>query len=219
MNLDPTEPSAQRFAPLEEPVVRHYEDCLRRHGASARGVDWKDAASQRLRFSVLADVTDLDGKSVYDVGAGIGHLYDFLLERGVRVDYAGCDLSAAMVDCARRRHPGVRFERRDILVDPPARGYDVVVCSGLFHVKLDAEPRAWCDFVLAMVRRMYAMCDEAIAFNMMSDQVDFRNDRLFYADPGEMLDRCRRELARHVAIRHDYPLYEWTAYVYRRARG
>jgi SAM-dependent methyltransferase len=208
-----------RLARLEEPVVAHYEDCLRRHGPSARGVDWKDEASQRLRFDVLTAVAELDGRSVYDVGAGVGHLYDHLIERGVRCDYAGTDLSAAMVDCARRRNPGARFERRDILGDPPARRYDYVLCSGLFHVKLDADPKDWLGFVLAMIRRMYEICSEGIAFNMMSDQVDFRDPRLFYVAPGEILDRCRRDLARHVVLRHDYPLYEWTAYVLRHARG
>jgi hypothetical protein len=49
----------------------------------------------------------------------------------------------------------------------------------------------------------------------MSDHVDFRSDDLFYSDAGETLDFCRRELGRFVTLRHDYPLYEYTVYVYR----
>ena len=91
----------------------------------------------------------------------------------------------------------------------------MVLCSGLFHVKLDRSDEEWADFVRASLRRMYAMCREAIAFNLMSDQVDTRSDSLFYPDTGEMLEFCRRELSRYVCLRHDYPLYETTFYVYR----
>ena len=61
------------------------------------------------------------------------------------------------------------------------------------------------------------MCRSGIAFNLITDQVDFREPQLFYADPTETLDFCRRALSRHVVIRHDYPLYEYTTYVYRSA--
>ena len=64
---------------VKQNVVDHYEAQLLRFGASARGMDWKDEASQRLRFDVLCDVCDLRGKSVHDVGSGAGHLLDYLV--------------------------------------------------------------------------------------------------------------------------------------------
>jgi hypothetical protein len=91
-----------------------------------------------------------------------------------------------------------------------------VLCSGVFHVKLDHSDDEWLRFVHAVIGRMYALCDVAIAFNLMTDQVDYRSDRLFHASPGATLDFCRRELSRSVTLRHDYPLYEFTTYVYRR---
>lgn len=200
---------------LKRDVVGHYERALRRHGATAEGMDWKDEHSQRLRFEVLCDVGDLDGATVHEVGAGAGHLFDFLRERGIRAEYSGCDLSAEMVAAARELHPGVSFEQRDVLRDPHDRRFDVVLCSGLFHVRLDHSEDAWWEFVQQIVRRMYDACDRAIAFNLMSDHVDFRSPKLFYANPGRVLDFCRRELSRAVALRHDYPLYEFTTYVYR----
>jgi SAM-dependent methyltransferase len=199
---------------LKRAVVEHYERQLHRFGPTARGMDWKDEASQRLRFEVLTGVADLAGRTVLEIGAGAGHLRDFLRERGVAAAYAGIDLSAEMVAAARRRHPDVPFEQRDILADPPPPA-DVVLCSGLFHVKLDHGEGEWRAFVEAMLRRMFETCRVALAFNLMSDQVDFRSPSLFYANPGEILDFCRRELGRFVALRHDYPLHEFTVYVYR----
>jgi SAM-dependent methyltransferase len=200
---------------LTRAVVEHYERQLRLHGPTARGMDWKDEASQQLRFAVLCEIAPLDGRSVCEVGAGAGHLWDFLQARGIRATYCGIDLSAAMVQAARARHPGVRFERRDVLREEVAETWDVVLCSGLFHVKLDHAEPAWREFVEETLRRMWAMCRLGIAFNLMSDQVDFRVPTLFYSNPGETLAFCQRALGRFVALRHDYPLHEYTVYVYR----
>ncbi|MGN9894041.1 class I SAM-dependent methyltransferase [Micromonospora sp. L31] len=48
------------------------------------------------------------GGSVADVGCGPGHVTAHLRKLGV--DAFGIDLSPAMVDLARRHHPGLRFE-------------------------------------------------------------------------------------------------------------
>ena len=104
---------------LKRAVVAHYEGKLDRHGPTAQGMDWKDEGSQRLRFAVLCDVCPLTGRSVHEGGAGAGHLADYLVERGIAANYSGSDLSGSMVSAARRLHPQVVFEQRDILEDPP----------------------------------------------------------------------------------------------------
>jgi hypothetical protein len=40
-----------------------------------------------------------------------------------------------------------------------------------------------------------------------------RRDDLFYADPCEMFDLCKRRFATRVALLHDYPLFEFTVIV------
>lgn len=202
---------------MKRDVVAHYESRLERHGPTAEGMDWKDEASQRLRFAVLCDGIDLAGRSLLEVGAGAGHLCDFLLERGAGAEYHGIDLSERMVEEARRLHPEVSFEVRDLLTDPPSRRYDVVFVSGLFHVKLDHPDEEWRSFVHETLHRMWDLADVGIGFNLMSDQVEFRTPALHYADPGEVLAFCRRELSRWTALRHDYPLHEFTVHVYRNA--
>jgi SAM-dependent methyltransferase len=152
---------------------------------------------------------------VCEIGCGAGHLVDWLRDRGIAARYHGIDLSREMIDAARRRHPEAAFEQRDILSGDAGDAYDFVLCSGLFHVKLDHREDEWRSFVEATIRRMYAMCRVGIAFNLMTDLVDFRSPSLFYAQSGEMFDFCRRELSRYAVLRHDYPLYEFSVYVYR----
>jgi uncharacterized protein len=57
-------------------------------------------------------VAHADGEPVVDAGAGPGHITAHLAEGGA--DVTGIDYSPAMVDEARRRFPGVRFEVGDL---------------------------------------------------------------------------------------------------------
>lgn len=218
---DPSEcaPDTAASAAQRGRVVEHYEAQLRKHGPTASGMDWKDAASQELRFRMLTDGLDLSGAKVHDVGAGAGHLYDFLKARAPDVDYSGSDLSPDMVEAARTRHPGIRFLRKDVLDldDATSERFDYLFCSGLFHVKLDCPDPEWGAFVEAAVRRMYELCDVAIAFNMMSNRVDYRASALYYSDPESMRAICT-QWSDDVVVRHDYPLYEYTVQVFKRRR-
>ena len=117
---------------LKKSVVDHYERQLRTYGPTARGMDWKDSASQQLRFAILCEVCDLNGRTVHEIAAGAGHLYDFLMDGNI-------------------------------------------------------------------------------------DHVDYQSDDLYYANMGETLEFCQKMLSRYVVLRHDYPLYEYTVYVYRSA--
>ena len=215
--MTPPDPDAGVPAKLKREVVAHYEAKLRDHGPTARGMDWKDEASQRLRFRVLCEVCDLAGRSLHELGAGAGHLLDYLREEEIAAEYTGSDLSAAMVEAARRRHPEARFAQRDLLLETPSPSHDVVVCSGLFHVCLGHAGDPWRRFVEETVRRMWALARVAIAFNLMSDRVDYRVPQIHYSSPSESFEFCRRELSRFVVLRHDYPLHEYTLYVYRDA--
>ena len=72
--------------------------------------------------------------AVLDVGCGDGTALPFLLQAGADRDtYVGIDLSSRMISCARRKAPGVQFEKgafgASALAKPPAR-YDAVLFNG-----------------------------------------------------------------------------------------
>ena len=69
-----------------------------------------------------------------------------------------------------------------------------------------------------MIQRMFKYARYGLAFNMMTDQVDYKVDRLYYANPAYYFDFCRKNLSRRICLRHDYPLYEFTLYIYRLAQ-
>jgi len=62
---------------------------------------------------------------------------------------------------------------------------------------------------------MYSLCNIGMAFNVMSSHVNYRSDKVYYKDPGEVIAYCVKNLSRFVKVYHDYPLYEYFTCVYR----
>ncbi|MEW6731687.1 MAG: class I SAM-dependent methyltransferase [Acidobacteriota bacterium] len=203
---------------LKEKVIEYFERCLAEHGDSPQGVDYNGKQSQYQRFEVLAGIASLANKSILDVACGLGHFYDFLHEHSsLPKEYKGVDISPGMIERAQARNPQLQFCIEDLLAlpAPPEPLFDYVICCGLFHLRANNAEAEWTEFTQSMITRMYQYARYGLAFNMMTDQVDFKVDRLYYADPTYYFNFCRHNLSRRVCLRHDYPLYEFTIYVYR----
>jgi SAM-dependent methyltransferase len=200
-------------------VGRYYADRLEQFGPTPRGVDWNSAESQTLRFERLVEL--LRGSeppsggavSVIDVGCGYGALLDYLHATGVAVEYFGLDVSAAMIAAARARHPEpAAVFTSDVRTLRPA---SFAVASGIFNVKLHHPLEVWRQHVFGTLESLDTLATRGFAFNMLSAYSDpeRRRDDLFYADPAEMFDVCKRRFSARVALLHDYPLFEFTILV------
>ena len=195
----------------------YYETKLREHGPTPAGVDWNSLESQQLRFAQLAHLwrDDADA-SILDYGCGYGALADYLRGRGHRGDYVGFDVSQAMAEAAHSRLrslPACRATaRRDDLAP-----CDYAVASGVFNVKQDASDEAWRTYIWETVADLAALGTRGFAFNALTAYSDADRQRgdLFYGDPLEAFDRCKRTYSRFVTLLHDYPLYEFTIIVRR----
>ena len=204
---------------IRQAIGRYYEDRLSQFGPTPRGVDWNSAESQALRFDKLLEVLvasrrqDEPAVSLLDVGCGYGALLDHLKAVGITVDYRGFDVSEAMVAAARARHQASRsaFTSRVEAIAPAS----FAVASGIFNVKLHHSVEQWRGYVLETIGWLDKLSTRGFAFNMLSTYSDpeKRRDDLFYADPCEMFDMCKRRFATRVALLHDYPLFEFTVIV------
>lgn len=193
-------------------VQEYYDEKLRTHGPTARGVDWKSPESQELRFAQLAKLIDHDQPfTINDFGCGYGALIDFLESHGFQFRYVGFDISSEMIVQAEELHAGLRFvtERGDL---PEA---DYTIASGIFNVKLSTPEAEWKDYMLDVLDTMNSLSKRGFAFNALTKYSDaeFKRSNLYYADPLFFFDYCKTKYSKFVTLLHDYPLYEFTILV------
>lgn len=202
-------------AELLNEVAHYYSDKLAEHGATARGVDWQGESSQLLRFEQLIRIVSDDSAfSANDLGCGYGAMLEFLVDRRQLTSYLGIDVSKDMVDAARRRHRG-KENAEFVVSDYPCRIADYGFASGIFNVRLHYGDEEWLRYLKLTLDRMNETSESGFAFNCLtsySDE-DKRRDDLHYADPCELFDFCKRRYSPHVALLHDYGLYEFTILV------
>ena len=197
-----------------------YAGNLAVHGASSKSVGWKDDSSHLLRFERLARIIDGDAGdyTVNDWGCGYGAMFGYLDARpGARLrEYIGYDISPEMIAAARAQCDPARS--RFILGPEVTEPADYSFVSGTFNVRLQATDREWEAYVKRQLSVIYANSRQGLAFNLLTSYVDWKAENLFYADPCNFFDFCKRQLSRHVTLVHDYALFEWTLLVSREPR-
>jgi SAM-dependent methyltransferase len=101
----------------------------------------------RAALALFADMVHaVGGGPVADVGCGSGHVTAHLHQLGI--DAVGIDLSPAMIDVARRDHPGLRFEVGSMTDLRIADGSVAALLAfwSLIHVPDDAVPLVFGHF-------------------------------------------------------------------------
>lgn len=206
-------------------IVKHYEDCLAKHGDGAAAVNWRDDKSAQIRYDVMLDLIreDLLDKrcelTLLDFGCGLGALKDHIDRCGFTgIHYAGLDLSPQFADATRARHRDVSVYCCDVMdqsCDLP--DFDYVVMNGIFTCRHNLSLEEMKVYFEKLSTIMFAKCRKGLAFNLMSSCVDWESDSLFHVCHGEISRFICKKLSRHFVLRNDYGLYETTCYVYQSA--
>lgn len=189
------------------PAEALYNARFAQYGRDIKTVGWGTEDSQRLRFEVLFRGLDARGKTVLDVGCGLGDLIPFLNARtGGDYRYIGIDVADQLVASARAAHPGAdrEFFAGDIFsVALPS--VDIAVLSGALSLKVAGIE----DYAQATMARMYELSREAACLNFLSKYADYELEKNQHYLP-EAIFSSAWKLSRCVNLFHDYPLYEFT---------
>jgi SAM-dependent methyltransferase len=197
-------------------IVDRYNQRLAQFGHDPRTLASGPPERHALRFTVLKEVGIESGMSVLDVGCGFGDFYGWLRRQGIDVRYTGIDINPALVEIAKQHHPDAAFAVADLQVDDLDARFDFVVSSSAFNLALAAGDNY--TFAADMLARAYAIADRGVAFDFLSSYVDFRGDSAFHYQPERVFELAKR-LTKRVALRHDYPLYEFCVYLYPDFKG
>lgn len=196
-------------------VADYYSTKLSEHGETPRGVDWNGEQSQALRFEQLCRIIDpLQPFSINDLGCGYGALLGYLSQNYVNFSYTGIDVSENMVKAAANRY-SERADAHFVVAGEPDRIANYGVASGIFNVRLERSDSEWHDYLETTLDALDRNSTGGFAFNCLTSysDADKMRDYLYYADPGALFDLCKRRYSKHVALLHDYGLYEFTILV------
>jgi len=199
---------------IKEKVAEYYTRKVQEWGPTPQGVDWSSRESHEIRFEQLLKVCDRSGFfSLNDFGCGYGALYDYMAERKYDFEYHGYDLSESMIKKAHTLYKDAdncRFTQSDVLEEA-----DYTTACGLFNVKMDVDSREWEQYVLEVLEKIDQSSRRGFAFNILTRYSDPEclKDHLYYADPCFYFDYCKKKFSNHVALLHDYPLYEFSILV------
>ena len=196
-------------------VADYYSAKLAEHGETPLGVDWNGEESQMLRFAQLAKIIQSPSAfSLNDLGCGYGALFDYLNTVSQDFVYTGCDVSNDMIEATKTRYPNHSNAHFVVASEPPEMA-DYSIASGIFNVRLGRSDAEWLEYLEITLDVLNNTSRLGFAFNCLTSysDADKMRDYLYYADPCRLLDLCKRRYSRHVALLHDYGLYEFTILV------
>lgn len=197
-------------------IIQRYRERLDKYGVDIRALSSGTEERRRLRFEVLASVGTLDGSSILDLGCGFADFYAYLKERNISVRYTGYDISPDLVRIAKQRFPDAEFETRDIQEAGVSGTFDFIICSQMLNHVLKHENNL--SVMKDILSRCYSACNVAVAMDMLSSYVDFREEHLYYYQPEEIFTFCKT-LTKRMTLRHEYPLFEFAVFLYKDFQG
>lgn len=201
-------------------LAQFYEQCLAQFGPTAKGVDWPNEQDVERRFAIMLQMLahEAQPQQLLDLGCGYGGLVAYLLHSQLmtKIQYTGIDISEKMIRTARMLFPNYEFKVQDILHTPlTAASYDYILMNGLFTEKRELTYQAMLKFTQQMLILAFQAARKGIVFNVMSYHVDWCNLHLFYWAFDDLCAFLVEHLSRHIVIRQDYGLYEYSVYVYK----
>lgn len=203
-----------------EVIKNHYEECFLRHGDNHRGADWPNENDLIKRYKVMSSVIKENESSiVLDFGCGTGMFYNFINKENLNINYIGVDINKSLIKAAKEKYENINFYEIDILKNKNNFNfsYDYAICNGVFTEKLNLTNDKMFLFLKEIITILFENSKKGIAFNVMSDIVDFKREDLFYLDFNSLLSFVSKNLTRNFIIRNDYGLYEYTVYLYKEA--
>lgn len=93
------------------------------------------------------------------------------------------------------------------------RQYDYVLCSGAFNRKFSGRMSNY-EFIEKCINKALNIATEGIAFDFLSNHVDYQYEHTFHSDPMKILEMSYKR-SRRVILRNDYMPFEFSVFVFK----
>lgn len=189
-------------------ILNFYNDSFAKYGNDPRSVHWSGEISQNVRFEVLTNIAALAGRSVLDVGCGLGDLYKFFVTKEISVDYAGIDIVPGFIERAQERFPEAQFILGDVsTIDGE---YDYIFASGVLNLTVENGK----EYYFRMIEKMFFHAKYGLAFNMLNEDAHPTNETYIAYNVDEVRNYCET-LSDKVEVISGYLPQDFTVYMYK----
>lgn len=193
-----------------EEIRTFYNSNFQEFGSDIRSVGWSTVESQRLRYQILLNGEDLHGKSILDVGCGIGALIPTIKEQvGDDFRYIGVDVASNFISYCRERfsQKNVEFIEGNFLeIQLPE--VDYVIASGVFTLKV----QGMVEYAEQCLSKMFRLSRIACAANYLSARADYELEKNLHYDPITVLQAALK-LSHNVTLIHGTPKFEFSVMI------
>jgi SAM-dependent methyltransferase len=190
-------------------VIEYYSQCLKDFGpSSAQSLDWTSQYTQTVRFAVLEKIAELEGKSILDVGSGLGDLLPFLRRTGKNFKYLGIDIMPEFVSMAKQKYGENLFELTE--VENINNKFDFVFASG----SLTYNVENYKNFYFSMIKKMFSLANTALGFNMLNIRSFRISEDCVAYEPEEVIEFCRT-ITPKAALITGYLKKDFTIFMYK----
>lgn len=195
-------------------ILDRYKERYDEFGFSEQSVGWGIKGRQRLRYEILLSYwKDLEPKVVLDLGAGFGNGCLPFFELGGE-QYIGIELFDSFVNRGKKEFEifGGRFQLIEgnlaALDEFPMA--DLVIASGLFNSRFSEADNYL--FIRDIIEKAITSSRIGVAFNFLSDHTDFKENYIFYANIGKVIEIVQ-PFSRNFTIRKDYFPFEFSVFI------
>jgi hypothetical protein len=203
---------------LRRSQLEYFSSLYAQFSNSHKAVGSESLEHKKLRYSKILEpiLKEKGGKfSLHDVGMGLGHLYEYILESGYEshISYSGSDIYADYIKDFSIRYPEISCQERDLAITPGEDLHDWLILSGVFHQIRENSEIVWESFMHKMLVNCFSMCKKGLVLNLVSPYVDYVIPGIYHANIEKILDFINSSLSRFFIIQHDYVLYEYTVHI------
>lgn len=166
-------------------MIEVYKQAFKIHGPTPQALAWRNELSQQVRFQTLLEIVDkpetFNGKTILDVGCGLGDLYKYFKAKKITVTYTGIDIVDDFINYAQKPYPEAKFILGDYQ-EVKLGKFDYIFASGIFNFQL-ADNVA---FLTKTVKKMFQNSRHGVAFNFLTQYHTQKEKEFYYYNPAEI---------------------------------
>ncbi|MBP2033802.1 SAM-dependent methyltransferase [Clostridium algifaecis] len=196
-----------------EYLKEKYESSFKENGFSPKSVLWTEE-KQKIRFEALISEFNLENKSILEFGCGFGDINKILKDRYKNYEYLGVDLVEDFIKTGRKNYGStkIKYECGDFLSKNFNKKFDYIIESGIFNLKLKMMDNY--DFIQQSINKAFELFNEAIAFNFVTERVNFKDDGSYYINPEKVLEIAYR-YSKKIILKNNYMPFDYTMIIYK----